>query len=199
MSRLVETIRIENGIPGNIIFHNERMSMAIYNLFGIKRPANIEDFLDIPGKAATGIWKCRVIYERTVKEVQFIPYSPRIIRSLKLVTDDTIAYPYKFTDRSSIIRLFDKRDDCDDILIIRKGLVTDTSYSNVIFRTVAGRWVTPSSYLLPGTMRASLLHSGAISETDVGVQDIGKYKSLKIINSMVGIADTDEIPVSMIS
>jgi 4-amino-4-deoxychorismate lyase len=90
------------------------------------------------------------------------------------------------------------RGDCDDILIIKKGMVTDSSYSNVVFKDLNGSWVTPSTYLLPGTRRASLLMRGEITECEIRSIDIGMYTELKLINAMLGLNDTEGIPVTNI-
>ena len=90
------------------------------------------------------------------------------------------------------------RGDCDDILIINKGMVTDSSYANVVFRDLDGNWVTPSTYLLSGTKRASLLQKGLIKETIITYRDLNKYTEVKLINAMIGIDDTEEILVSNI-
>jgi len=77
-------------------------------------------------------------------------------------------------------------------------MVTDSSYANVVFRDLNGNWVTPSTYLLPGTKRASLLEMGLINETIITYRDINKYTEVKLINAMIGIDDTEGIPVGNI-
>lgn len=196
MSRLVETIKIVDGIPQNLSFHNERMSFSLFDLYGIKDPPAIEDFLQIPPEAARGVWKCRVLYDRAVTGIQYAPYKIMKVNSLKIIEAGTVSYRHKFTDRSELAELSAGKQDCDDILIIKNGLVTDTSYSNVIFKTRDGRWVTPFSYLLPGTMRASLLHSGEITEEQISLKDLGRYESFKLINSMLSPDETGEISIS---
>jgi 4-amino-4-deoxychorismate lyase len=122
----------------------------------------------------------------------------RHIRSLKLVYDDNISYSYKYTDRTNILRLFDLREECDDILIIKNGKVTDSSYANVIFRDFNGTWVTPATFLLHGTRRSNLLFNKLIREVDIGVSDLHLYTDLRLINAMLGIEDSESIPVSQI-
>lgn len=56
--------------------------------------------------AVKGIYKCRVIYAEALLQVAFIPYTPRPIRSLKLVVDDAIDYAWKYEDRSALNHLF---------------------------------------------------------------------------------------------
>ena len=164
MSLLVETIRIENGKILNISFHNERMIRTLYNIYGLMTKPELEKIIEVPESAKQGIYKCRLIYDDKSMRVEFLPYTLRAVRSLKIVFSDDICYPYKYTNRDKINRLFDMREECDDILIVKYGKLCDSSYANVVLRDTGGSWVTPSSYLLPGTRRANLLKSGIVKE-----------------------------------
>lgn len=195
MSLLVETIRIEDGRMLNINFHNERVIRSLYNIYGLLKKPELEKFIEVPESAQEGIFKCRVLYDDRTMSMEFLPYSPRQVRSLKIVFSDDICYPYKYINRDKINRLFDLRGEADDILIIKYGKVTDSSYSNVIFRDNEGNWITPSSFLLPGTRRSGLLKSRMIEEADIAYDDISKYAEVKLINAMMGIDDTEGIPV----
>jgi 4-amino-4-deoxychorismate lyase len=196
MSLLLETLRIENGNILNIGLHNERMARSLYGIFGLRKEPELEKIIIVPEFAWNGIYKCRVVYDDKTAQVEFLPYTIRSVRSLKLIINENICYPYKFNERNEINRLMEMRGDCDDILIIKKGMVTDSSFSNVVFRDLNGNWVTPSTYLLPGTRRASLIQQGLISETDISFSDIPEYYELKLINAMLGLDDTEGIPIS---
>jgi len=198
MSLLVETIRCENGILLNISFHNERFSRSMQGLFGLRKEIDLKTIIIVPEFAGKGIYKCRVEYDREIRAIEFRPYFKKSITSLKLVEDNDIEYFYKFTDRKRIESLFAGRGECDDILIIKKGMVTDSSFSNIIFRDSDGRWVTPATCLLPGTRRAGLLKKGLISETDISYSDLNKYSEAKLINAMLGMEDTEGIPTGNI-
>jgi 4-amino-4-deoxychorismate lyase len=199
MSLLVESIRIENGKALNISFHNERLIRSLYNIYGVKTDYDLEQIIEIPDSARSGIFKCRVLYDDKSMQVEFVPYTFRKVRSLRIIFSEEICYPYKYLYREKIDRLMEKRGNCDDILIIKYGKVTDSSYANIIFKDRDGRWVTPKSFLLPGTRRASLLKTGVITETDITFNDIAKFSELKLINAMIGIDDSEGIPVEKIS
>jgi 4-amino-4-deoxychorismate lyase len=198
MSLLVESIRVENSELLNISFHNERMQKSILDLFGKSYKPDLEYEIKIPDHAGRGILKCRIEYDTIIRKIEFIPYNMKIVRSLKLVEDNTIEYAYKFADRAKIEKLVSERGNCDEILIVKNGMITDSSYANVIFRDHEGRWITPLTYLLAGTRRASLLLSGEISEAIVTYNDIGNYSEVKLINSMIGIDDTKGIPITSV-
>ena len=195
MSLLVETIRVENGKCLNIRFHNERMIRTLYEVFGFHKDILLENLISVPEFAESGIFKCRVEYDHGIRRVEFMPYIIKKIRSLKLIEDNIIQYSHKFVDRSRLGELYSRKGDADDILIIKNGMVTDTSYANVILRDSKGNWVTPLTYLLPGTRRASLLNSGIIKEVSINHSDIKNYTEVKLINAMIGIDDTDGIPI----
>lgn len=196
MSRLVESIKVLDGKLLNINQHNERMGRSLLDLFGKKSTVYLERIIDVPVSARKGVYKCRVVYDDKNTEIEFIPYIIREVRSLRIVSDNDISYSYKFTDRSDLNRLYGLRGECDDILIIKNGLVTDTSYANVILKDKNGSWFTPSSCLLKGTQRSQLLNNKSISEADISVDDLNKYSELRIINAMLGIDDSKSIPVS---
>jgi len=198
MSLLVETIRSEDGKLLNTGFHNERMTSSLFDLFGLRTEIDVDNIITVPPYAYQGLYKCRIVYDNKSFEIEFVPYKIRQVKSLKMITDNNIKYPYKFTDRSGLNKLTELKGDCDDILIIQNGMVTDSSYANVVFKDLNGNWFTPSTYLLQGTMRSSLLKQGLISETTISYKDIGKYSEVRLINAMIGIDDSEGILIEKI-
>lgn len=198
MSRLVESIRLEDGKLLNISLHKARMIRALSDVFGIKTDIDLENFITIPDTAKKGVYKCRIEYDNEIRKVEFIPYLIRRITSLKIVEDNTIIYAHKFADRKQLEELFSMRQKADDILILKNGMVTDTSYANVIFRNFNGDWITPSTFLLSGTRRECLLNNGRIKEAAIASRDIIKYTEVKLINAMIGPDDTVGIPIANI-
>lgn len=196
MSLLVESIKVLDGKLLNINKHNERMERSLFDLYGKKGTVSLEKIIEVPQSALYGVYKCRVVYDDKNTEIEFIPYIIREVRSLRIVNDDDISYSYKFADRLNLSRLFDLRGECDDILIIKNGLVTDTSYANVILKDHNGRWCTPSSCLLKGTRRSQLLDDKSLTETRISVADLENYSEIRLINAMIGIDDSESIPVS---
>jgi len=195
MSRLVETIKSENGVLLNIAFHNERMRSSLNNLFGIKKLIALEKEILIPEECMNGTFKCRVEYEIMIEKIEFVPYKAKTIKSLKLISDNSIAYAYKFVDRKLFDKYISMCAEDEDILIIKNGMVTDSSYANVVFLDYSGKWVTPSSFLLPGIQRSSLLERGIIHEEMITCNDLKKYREVRLINAMLGIDDTVGIPI----
>jgi len=198
MSLLVETIRIADGVPANLTFHNDRMMRSRSDLFGLTARIDLAEILSVPEDANKGIFKCRVEYDEEIRKIEFLPYTLKQVSSLKLVDGGGISYGYKFTDRKMIADLMERRGECDDILIIKNGMVTDTSYSNVVLSDHKGNWITPSAFLLPGTKRAFLLKSGMIREARVSVNDLKNFTQIRLINAMIGIDDTEGISIEKV-
>ena len=184
MSLLFETIRLEDGAFMNLEFHNRRLNNSREFHFSTKDQLYLENLLIAPSNCRTGMYKCKVSYSSSINEIEIIPYQKRIIKSLRLVKDNTISYDHKYSDRSHLLELLAKRGDCDDILIVKNGYITDTSFSNIVFFD-GDKWVTPARPLLRGTMRESLLKTNYIEETDILVNDLKKFTVARLINAML--------------
>lgn len=135
--------------------------------------------------------KVRIVYDATTYSISTEPYTIRPVNTLKLVVDNNIVYDHKYEDRKAINTLFSRRIDCDDILIVKNGVITDTSYSNIVFRK-GDKWFTPSTFLLNGTMRQYLLNQRVISELPITPANITQFSHFKLINAML----RDEAPES---
>lgn len=195
MLRLVESIKLENGILHNLQYHQERMDRSVLSLTGRRNSLRLTDRLLIPEEYSQGLYKCRIVYTDRIELVELIPYSRREIRSLKAVRAD-IDYSCKFEDRSHIDLLFAQRGTCDDILIIKNGFITDTSFSNTAFSD-GERWYTPANPLLKGTKRSLLIKTGELSERRIALCDLDNYTSISIINAMIDLMEI-VIPVEAI-
>jgi 4-amino-4-deoxychorismate lyase len=194
MSRLIESIRLLDGRFCNLFYHEQRMIRALDLLYGTPQSVNLEKLLGELTVPATGLFKCRILYDDAVTDISLTRYSPRVIRSLKVVEHDTISYAFKYENRTDIEQLFEKRGGCDDILIVKKGDITDSSYSNVVFSR-GKEWFTPWSTLLKGTMRQNLIENNKVREEDITLKDLRSFDKCKLINAMFAF-DGPEIDVS---
>ena len=196
MSHLIETIRLDNGKFSNLRYHQQRMARALRSLYGITESFDLRGFVEADIVPQEGLYKCRVLYDAHSRQKEFEPYKVRKVSSIRVVEDDEIEYPFKYANREAINRLFARRGTCDDVVIIRKGKVTDCSYSNIVFRS-GDEWITPSTPLLEGTMRQLLIDENKISVREIEKGDIRSFDSFKLINAMLGF-DAPEIDVSKI-
>lgn len=188
----IETIKVVDGVAQNLDLHKKRSSQTMLHNFGIIKELPLEELLDfnisLPLK---GVYKFRVIYSKDIIDYSLEPYIPRDIKTLRMIDGGDIDYKFKYENRDAINALFEKRGDCDDILIVKEGLVTDSSYCNVVFGD-GTNYFTPKDPLLKGTKRGSLLISGAIRERVIRESEIDKFRTIFIVNAML-----DMTPVSI--
>ncbi len=189
-----EVIKICNGKIFNLPVHIERMNFTLQSFFGSTIPFSLK-YEDIPLEFREGLVKCRIIYSLENLEIKYSHYIFREINSLKIIHDNSIDYSFKYADRRAFERLMAQKENCDDILVVKNGLVTDTSFTNVVFESDKGLF-TPSTYLLPGTKRQTLLKERVIKEKVIRIEDIEDYRKLYLINAMMDITDNISIPIS---
>ncbi len=183
----LETICIKNGIVQGIEAHQERMRNTAL-CFGFHAPELPDLLAQVPTELRDSQkMKCSVIYHQQILSVVFTPYRPKKIDSLKLV-EANVTYSFKFSDRSAFNALLQEREDCDEILIVKNGCITDTSFSNVVF-SKNDQFFTPDSCLLNGTKRQQLLREKRIRETCVTIDNLHHFDKVYLINAMLEIED----------
>lgn len=196
MTRLLETIKVERRRLYNLAAHSARMNRARRELFACSDIIELEQAIRLPADLGEGVYRCRLLYSRQIEELQFIPYTIREVGSLRLIHDDRIDYSYKYEDRSALDKLFALRGESDDVLIVRRGYLSDCSYSNIIFWD-GSRWLTPDSPLLKGTKRELLLKEGAIKEAALTPAALNSFEKASLINAMLDIGQV-VIPIEKI-
>jgi len=191
MCQLVETIKCKNGKLENLRYHQARFNLARKELFGENFELNLIEEIKVSEKYQTGLFRCRVIYASDIEKIEFHLYEYRKVESLKLMEDCTIDYRYKFTDRKKLNELFEKRENCDDIIIVKNGCITDSYVANIVFFD-GKEWWTPATPLLHGTRRAQLIEEGKIKVCRITPDDLPRFEKAGLINAMQGM---DEMPV----
>jgi 4-amino-4-deoxychorismate lyase len=196
MCRLLETIRCENGVLQNLSQHQERLDNSQKALFSSFQSICLK-MLTVPQGFKNALFKCRVIYSESIESVEFLPYQLPKIQSLKIVVNDEIQYHHKFADRSEIQKLFNLRAKADDILIVKNGLITDTSYANIVFFD-GKNWFSPSKPLLQGTQRAKLLAEMKIIPASITPADLSRFSKARLINAMIRFEDELDVNIGSI-
>lgn len=191
MCQFIETIRIEEGKAVNLAFHNYRFNKTRRDIFECNLPVNLADH--IHPEQYIDRTKCRVEYQEEVVNVEYSPYAVRPVESLRIVTSDGLDYTYKSSNRQKLDELFKQKGEADDILIVRDGLLTDTSIANIALWN-GEQWETPETPLLAGTMRASLLGKGKIVSAVIRPQDLSRFSLIRLFNAMIGFGEI-ELPV----
>lgn len=178
---LLETIRIEDGQIHNLSYHQARCDQSRQILFGSTDKLDLSSIIDAP---KSGLYRCRILYGISLHSIEYIPYTPKEIHSLRIVSSD-IDYSLKYADRSALDALLAANKDVDEVIIEKNGYLTDTTIANIAFYN--GReWFTPETPLLKGTMRAKLIDEGFLKTKDIKREDLGEYTKVALMNAMIG-------------
>ena len=179
-NKLLETIKIVDGEALHLDYHQQRLENSLQALH-VKAQINLKEHLFAP---KNGTYRCRVIYYESILKVEYFPYTFSAINSLKLIQCDSIDYPLKYENREKLNALFELKGECDDILIVKNSLLSDTSKANLAFFD-GSKWFTPSSPLLYGTTRARLLDEKKIFEKTLHVSDLSSFSKVAVLNALV--------------
>jgi len=187
---LLETIKIKGGEIYNLSYHQKRCDFSRASLFQTTDSLNLYSYIHPPGK---GLYRCRILYNRQIHSIEYIPYIPKNIATLKIVPS-TIEYGFKYANRDAFNALLKKYTDVDEIIIEKDGYLTDTSMANIAFYDGV-KWITPSSPLLQGTMRAKLLDKGFLHLSNIKKEDLSKYTQVALMNAMLGFKILNPIQI----
>lgn len=154
---------------------------------GFKIPFDLQALITPP---EVGVYRCRFIYDADSYRIEFHPYTSRKISSLHLISENTVHYPLKYTYRNELDSLFERRDACDDVLIVKDGILKDTTTANIAL-LINGQWLTPQTPLLFGTTRARLIDEGLLMPAVLTPEDISNAQKIAIMNAMVGFVEIE--------
>jgi 4-amino-4-deoxychorismate lyase len=192
-----ESIRLYNGQYALTGLHEKRMKATREQHFGKTTDINLINYLHQFEFPKSGLFKCRIEYGLSLSKPEFIPYSQKVIETLRLIEDHSLAYSYKYTNRNPITNLLQQRQQCDDILIVQNGMITDTSYCNIIFE-LEGEWFTPHKPLFKGVQRQFLLDEGMIKSFPIKISDLHKFSHFRLVNAMIPWEESVCLPIGNI-
>jgi 4-amino-4-deoxychorismate lyase len=188
---LLETIRIEEGVIHNLSYHQARMNRTREHLFHTFSVIDLASKLSAPSKRGT--FRCRVLYGQEIEHIEYLPYTPKEIKSLRIIASD-IEYRHKYANREAFEALLASTPKADDVIIEKEGLLTDTTIANIaLFKE--GKWYTPKKPLLEGTMRAKFLDRGILHPKDITKDELDTYTHVALINAMIGFKILNNITI----
>jgi 4-amino-4-deoxychorismate lyase len=199
MSLLLETIKVKNRQLINIAFHNSRMNQTRAALLGAAKRLDLLSIIQIPVDIDHSTYKCRVEYENEIERIEFIPYQQRHIQKLFIIHVTELEYSHKYADRKAlnILKTTIPDSENNDILIVKDGFITDTSFANIVFFN-GTTWVTPDSPLLRGTKRAFYLENRIIEERTIKPANLNEFTKARIINAMIDLEESPDIYIENI-
>jgi 4-amino-4-deoxychorismate lyase len=198
MFRFFESIAILNGQARNLNFHQFRIDQTFKKFYPHTESHHLEYLLAKEIKTDHPLLKCKFSYNDKSFKFYTLPYKQKSFQGFQLIRCNNLQYDYKFTDRSNLDKLTNLIPDENQIIIVRNNLLTDSTFSNLIFFDNY-RWLTPAKPLLEGTMRSSLLAELRIYEELISTDHLHLFKSFKLINALNSIDEAIEFPVSLIS
>ncbi|MFK5976096.1 MAG: aminotransferase class IV [Sulfurovum sp.] len=178
---LLETIKIEDGEVFNLLYHQKRVDRSRKRLYNSKDILNLSAI--IKPFRHKGLYRCRIIYGEELQSIEYIPYTPKQIESIHIVSSE-IEYGLKYLYRDELNNLL-KISEADEVIIEKNGLLTDTTIANIALYD-GNRWWTPKTPLLQGTMRAKLLSKGFLHTKNIKKEDLLQYSHLALMNAMIG-------------
>ena len=196
MSLLLESIKVHKNKIFAWEYHEQRIERSLRVCYGsdvdsLISKDSLHKYVDqLDGR----LYKLRIIYDNNSYKIEHHLYKIKPINSLKLVYDDSISYSEKYADRKALNKLYAQKENADDILIIRNGLITDTYYCNVALLK-EGKWYTPAIPLLCGVIRQELIDRNVIEERNILASEIKAYTHVRLFNAMIGFGEV-EVDVS---
>jgi len=180
-SLLLETIKIEDGEVSNLSYHQARCDESRKALFHSTDTLDLSSLIQAPQK---GLYRCRILYDKKMHSVDYIPYVAKEIHNLKIISSN-LTYNYKYANREALNTLLQNQKDIDEIIIEKEGYLTDTTMANIAFYD-GKTWFTPENPLLKGTMRAKLLDEGFLHTRNIKKEEIHDYTQVALMNAMIG-------------
>lgn len=194
---LLESIRIVDGNAPLLDYHQRRVTRSRKLIFPKSPSFKLEEILPDIQLPQKGVYKLRIVYGVELEKHELIPYNIVPASSVRLVNADNVRYGQKFLNRSGIRKCLEKKGDCDDILMIQRGHLTDASYANVALND--GKfWYTPAWPLLRGCRREQLIAEGLLRPIVIRDRDIRHFKEIRLINAMLPWEQAPTLPVEAV-
>lgn len=182
MSQFIESIKVENGKPQLLSLHQKRLE-ATFSHFRKPCGLSLENIFEEEDFSEKGVFKFRFLYDLGNEyTTEFQPYIFREIKSFQLMENNDICYEFKFAGRSELNKM-KQNSAADEIIIVKNGCITDTSFSNLVFLK-NGISYTPKTYFLNGVQRQFLLKTKQIQEMEITTDNLSDFSHFRLINAM---------------
>lgn len=185
----IETIRLSYGCCNDLRYHRSRVLSSVDNTSVWLEIENAVKRMEERYKS-NALVKCSITYDNAgISDVTCNDYARRCIKALVPIEAPHIDYSLKYADRMELDAL--KRNLCpyEEPVIVKNGLITDTTFSNVVVEDENGRLFTPKVPLLCGTMRERLLDLGLVNLSDISVEELPRYRKVHLVNAMNGLGE----------
>ncbi len=133
MSRFIESIKIEDQKMFLPDLHQNRVNETFAH-FGVEGSIDLLKIFKDLQHDEDGLYKLRISYDLTKNyRTQMIPYAISEIDNFQLVENNVYDYSFKFEDRKEFEKMLQKAKS-DEIIIVKNNHITDTSFSDILFK-----------------------------------------------------------------
>lgn len=198
MYQFIETIYWRNDEMPLLYWHEQRFAKTQMAHFGKKIHLSLSELITLKSPRSllhNQVYKIRVLYTENDVSIEFQPYQKKEINRLHVVGNDTIDYSFKYSDRASLEQMRIPFEQDEEIVIVKDGLLTDTSFTNIALFD-GEKWQTPKMPLLEGTQRAFLLEQKTITPAPIAVDNLHRYTTIRLFNAMVSWDEAWELPIT---
>ncbi|MEA1874248.1 MAG: aminotransferase class IV [Bacteroidota bacterium] len=185
MFQFIESIYIKNGLAPLISYHQARYQACLHAHFPNAKHIELKTLL-ANAPIDNQVYKLRIVYSNKIDGFEFIPYHQKKITSLVVIEDKSINYQWKYANRNAFDNLKANYSKDTELIITQNGLITDSSYSNLVLEKEGKRY-TPVTPLLNGVQRQFLLDHRCIIPKAIHKNRITDYDSIYLINAMQNI------------
>ena len=199
---LIETMHVTNGNIKNFNYHLERVKKA-YEYFKWKFDEKewviklTSSRFQVPGskfQVSKDEFRLRITYSYNgIRNIETFPIQKREFNKFKVI-DINFDYFLKKKNRKHFSILHSKFSAFDEFILIKNGLVTDTTISNLAFFD-SKEWLTPKYPLLQGTKRAELIEKGVLKEINIHTSDLKYFEKMAMINAILGFYVIEEFDI----
>lgn len=194
-NEFIETICCRYGQATNVRYHIERAknTLSIHDA-SEKNIANIiESIKDITENVInndTSISKLTIKYDTNrLIDSKLITYTRQSFEKYKIFHYDSLDYSFKYSDRSKLDQIALQCVQGEIAFIFKNGLLTDTTFTNIVCEKHDGEMYTPLNPLLSGTTRRRLLDENLIKAANITMADLQHFKRFHLINALNELGD----------
>ncbi len=199
--RFIETLCVDGGRALHLDCHARRMArtLSAHGLTPSAVSAAVSRFrlMAVTEASARSIGLFRATFTYGLDGLlvpKFVPYIRPVLSRLRLFAADGVDYRYKYADRSAL-DLFASQCAAGEVALLTVGgLLTDTTFTNIVCEDAHGLLLTPARPLLEGTALRRLIDSGAVHPADITPSDLPRFVRLHLINAMNPLGSLTILP-----
>ena len=160
----------------------------------------------IPEKGGIQPRRCRLVYgtDGNCSEIRIWPFRQKRLNRVGLIELPAASYPLKFADRCLFASLHARFPEYDEIIITRRGFLSDGTFTNLYLHRPNKKdgektsLLTPSTPLLAGCRRARLIKEGRLVATPLLWNELEDGWQIGFINALNPPGQLGEIAVSQV-